>query len=269
MRLICLLMLILLPGLLIAERCSGGWVCVVMEEHGDRVEVYAENLKHWPLTISLRMSGRSWNRGDRATVTKTIPGNSKLLLKDLPSGKPDYRYWFDWTAGSLDVDHDDQYDYRLPYEKGQTYTVLQGFGSSFSHTGLERYTVDFNMKVGTAVNAARSGVVVMLEEDNSKGCWENSCSKYANYLVILHDDGSTGEYYHLAKNGVLVEMGEVVTRGQLIARSGNTGHTTMPHLHFGVYKASSWGRTRSLKFRFMSRDGRIARPRPGRHYYVE
>ena len=106
----------------------------------------------------------------------------------------------------------------------------------------------------------------MLEERHGIGCWENSCSRYANYLVILHDDGTTGEYYHLARNGVLVEQGERVEPGQLIARSGNTGHTTMAHLHFGVYQATSWGRTQSVPIRFATTAGIITRPRPGARY---
>ena len=65
---------------------------------------------------------------------------------------------------------------------------------------------------------------------------------------------------------MLVEQGARVERGQLVASSGNTGHTTMPHLHFGVYRAATWGETESIPARFVSSDGVVATPRRGRGY---
>jgi murein DD-endopeptidase MepM/ murein hydrolase activator NlpD len=94
----------------------------------------------------------------------------------------------------------------------------------------------------------------------------SNCGQYANFVVILHSDGTTGEYYHLAEGGALVEVGDNVVRGQAIALSGNTGHTTMPHLHFAVYRAIDWGRTQSIAVRFDSTDGIIDRPRRGARY---
>ena len=51
--------------------------------------------------------------------------------------------------------------------------------------------------------------------------------------------------------------------GQKIALSGNTGHTTIPPLHFAVYRAVDWGNTQSVPVRFLSADGIIDRPRRG------
>ena len=162
--------------------------------------------------------------------------------------------------------HNDDHVYRLPYASGESYRVIQSYGSRFSHTGLEQFAIDFLMQEGTPIHAARGGVVARLEESNSIGCWKDGCGRYANYVVILHDDGTTGEYYHLEKDGVLVELGERVRTGQLIALSGNTGHTTVPHLHFAVYRAVEWGNTQSVPVRFVSADGIIDRPRRGGRY---
>ena len=94
----------------------------------------------------------------------------------------------------------------------------------------------------------------------------NIVHKFANFVVILHSDGTTGEYYHLMQNGAIVSVGETVSQGQKIAYSGNTGHTTMPHLHFAVYRATDWGNTQSIPVRFRSIDGIIRKPRRGGRY---
>ena len=162
--------------------------------------------------------------------------------------------------------HDDNHLYSLPYASNESYRVLQGFGSRFSHTGLEEFAVDFKMPVGTPVHAARAGVVAEVEESHNRGCWEDDCGKYANFIVILHSDGTTGEYYHLRRGGSVVDVGDTVAEGQRIGYSGNTGHTTKPHLHFAVYCAVAWGNTQSISVRFKSSNGIIERPRRGARY---
>ena len=177
-----------------------------------------------------------------------------------------YRYFYEWTVGDKDAAHDDDHLYALPYASGRSHSVLQGYLSRFSHSGLEAYTVDFNMPVGTPVHAARAGVVARVEESNSLGCWYDGCGRYANFIVILHNDGTTGEYFHLQQDGAFVRVGDSVAQGQQIGLSGNTGHTTMPHLHFGVYRAAEWGNTQSIRVRFESAGGTVSRPRRGARY---
>ena len=170
------------------------------------------------------------------------------------------------VLGAIDPDHDDTYVYRLPYGEGVSYPVIQGYGSKLSHTGPEYFTVDFRMDVGTPVYAARDGVVVLFEDSHDRACWSEECGRLANFVVLLHSDGTTGEYYHLARNSVAVALGEHVRRGQLIARSGNTGYSNAPHLHFGVYRTERDGRTQSVPVRFLTDAGIIDAPRMGARY---
>ena len=116
--------------------------------------------------------------------------------------------------------HDDDHVYSLPYASNKSYRVLQGFGSRFSHTGLEEFAIDIDMSVGTPVHAARGGVVAEVEESHNRGCWDDGCGKYANFIVVRHSDGTTGEYYHLRKSGSIVDVGDTVTKGQKIGYSG-------------------------------------------------
>ena len=56
----------------------------------------------------------------------------------------------------------------------------------------------------------------------------------ANFVQILHDDGTHAIYAHLQLDTVRVKVGQRVARGEYIANSGNTGFSSGPHLHFVV-----------------------------------
>jgi murein DD-endopeptidase MepM/ murein hydrolase activator NlpD len=262
--------LALLAGAPAYADCHDDWVCVNAVNQGGNVELRAENLQDYPVTYTLRVRTRYFEVSGPTTVTRTLAPQESARVMTLSRAderfEGHYRYFFEWTVGNKDAVHDDDHVYALPYASGKSFRVLQGYGSRFSHTGLEAYAVDFDMPEGTPVHAARSGVVARVEESHSTGCWEDGCGRFANFIVILHSDGTTGEYYHLQKDGALVDVGDRVVRGQEIGLSGNTGHTTMPHLHFAVYRATEWGNTQSIPVRFNSADGVVMRPRHGARY---
>jgi murein DD-endopeptidase MepM/ murein hydrolase activator NlpD len=250
--------------------CREDWICVNALDQGGNVELRAENLQDYPVTYTLRVRTSDFEVSGPSTVTRTLAPqeSARVMMLSRADGHYEgrYRYFFEWTVGDKDAVHDDDHLYALPYASGKSYRVLQGYGSRFSHTGLEAYAVDFDMPEGTPVHAARGGVVARVEESHSVGCWEDGCGRHANFIVILHSDGTTGEYYHLQEDGALVDVGDRVVRGQKIGLSGNTGHTTMPHLHFAVYRATEWGNTQSIPVRFNSADGVVMRPRHGARY---
>jgi murein DD-endopeptidase MepM/ murein hydrolase activator NlpD len=254
----------------VSANCMDDWICVDAVDHGDDIELYARNLGDYPITYTLRVRTKNLRSSGPKTVTRTLAPRQSEQVMALTSThddrEGDYHLSYDWTIGDKDAKHDDDHLYALPYSSGQSYRVLQGYGSRFSHTGLEEFAIDFDMSIGTAVHAARAGVVARVEESHAKGCWEDGCGKFANFIVILHSDGTTGEYFHLQENGALVSAGDRVSQGQKIAYSGNTGHTTMPHLHFAVYRAAEWGNTQSIPVRFQGVDGTITRPRRGGRY---
>lgn len=250
--------------------CNSNFICIHADQLADQIQLRAENLSEFPITYTVRVRPQDMNTSVPRTVTRTLPGHDSeiaLSLRKTASDPGDqYQFSYDWTVGDRNAAHDEDYVYRLPYASGKSYRVLQGFGSRFSHTGLEQFAIDFLMKEGTPVHAARGGIVARLEESNSIGCRQEGCDRHANYVVILHDDGTTGEYYHLLENGVLVDVGERVSAGEQIALSGNTGHTTVAHLHFAVYRAVEWGGAQSIPVRFASADGIVDRPRQGGRY---
>ena len=124
------------------------------------------------------------------------------------------------------------YQYPLPW-LGGPFRLTQGANGRYSHfTPKGRYAIDIAMPEGTPIVAARAGVVVRIE--NSQSGRGNNPS--GNYVRILHDDGTMGVYLHLMRGSVSVAEGTRVAVGQQIARSGNTGNSTGPHLHFVVQR---------------------------------
>ncbi len=253
-----------------AGRCSLDWVCVEPRESDNGVVLVARNMKPWPLTLTAQVTYTNLRPEPAGEVTRTVPGGARVELVNLEVVEPGrpwrYRFNFDWAVGRADARHDDAYLYRLPYADDAAWPVLQGVETRFSHSGLEAWAVDFDMPEGTPVHAAREGVAVRVVQEHDRSCWAPGCGRYANFIVILHDDGTTGEYYHLRHQGAAVNEGERVERGQHIGWSGNTGKSTMPHLHFAVYRPGSWGRTQSVHVRFATRSGSLEYPVQGVSY---
>ena len=250
-----------------ATTCRDNAICIDELRRGSTVAIRARNLNDFPITYTLRVSAQAYDLDGPATVTETLAAHATSTAIELRprTGARDepVDVHFDWTVGDFEANHDDDHVYAFPYASGRSYRILQGYGARFSHRGLEEYAIDFDMAEGTPVHAARGGIVARVEERHNRGCWRDGCGKYANYIVVLHSDGTTGEYYHLKQHGSLVSVGDRVETGQKIGLSGNTGHTALPHLHFAVYRPTTWGNTQSIPIRFQSADGVISRPRNG------
>jgi murein DD-endopeptidase MepM/ murein hydrolase activator NlpD len=105
---------------------------------------------------------------------------------------------------------------------GQTVDAKRLYVSG-SHGG-----VDFRAAEGTPIRAALSGTVTETEAVKTKsGC------QYGKFVLVKHANGLSTIYGHLSQ--VSVARGDSVSTGQVIGYSGNTGYSTGPHLHFGVY----------------------------------
>lgn len=166
-----------------------------------------------------------------------------------------YESQYVYYMGNIYARHNDRFAYRLPFRKGDSYTLSQGFGGAFSHKDHQEYALDFTMPEGTPVYAARGGLVVNAEEQYSEGGQDNEYLDKANHVTVLHDDGTFADYTHLRFNGVEVQVGQKVRTGQLLGYSGATGYATGPHLHFVVKKAKLGGSFESIPVKFATKDG--------------
>ncbi len=122
--------------------------------------------------------------------------------------------------------------YCLPYARGEAYEVGQSYCSPPSWSHETRFAYDFLMPLGTEVRAARAGLVVELREH-----WpdDDRTGGHENMVSLRHEDETISIYMHMRQNGVLVEMGEHVGKGELLGWSGSSGDTQgIPHLHFQI-----------------------------------
>ena len=108
--------------------------------------------------------------------------------------------------------------FRYPLD---SYTITAGFGERWEtqHDGI-----DLSAEKGTEIHAAADGMVTTAEFGYGKG--------YGYYIVIDHGQGLETLYAHCSE--LLVEAGQTISGGDLIARVGSTGIATGPHCHFEI-----------------------------------
>ncbi|MGC4099799.1 M23 family metallopeptidase [Ferruginibacter sp.] len=157
-----------------------------------------------------------------------------------------------FLRGSEFTKNTSSYIYSLPFKKGTSHRVVQGYGGLFSHKHIA--ALDFSMPEGTPVLAAREGTVYAYKDDSNEGGISSSYEKKANYIIIQHSDGSYGCYWHLKHNGVVIKKGKV-KEGQLIGYSGSTGMVLQPHLHFSVKTRLNYAMNSFIQTKFNTADG--------------
>ena len=161
------------------------------------------------------------------------------------------------------IKDDSSFVYQLPYQENKSHLLAQGYFSRYTHKN--RAALDFKMKKGTKVCAARAGVVVRFKEDGNKGGSNIKKRPFGNHVVIQHEDSSRTGYWHLKFNSVFVNAGDTVKQGQVIALSGKSGYTYFPHLHFIVWRPDKKGGWQQIGTRFRTNKG-IRYLRPLRFY---
>jgi murein DD-endopeptidase MepM/ murein hydrolase activator NlpD len=147
--------------------------------------------------------------------------------------------------------------------------------------GLQAYAFDFVRdenhdgvgEGGQKVLAARGGTVYAFVESETGNSWGGGnppgYKGVGNFLVIKHTDGTFGVYWHLSKDGVLVNLGDTVKRGDLVGLSGNTGNSSTAHIHFDVRTGWSLGYPAdkkeypSIKIHLMDYNHTCWRPKAG------
>jgi len=120
-------------------------------------------------------------------------------------------------------------------EDGGIGIITQHFGEISSlYGGKPHNGLDIGVPVGTPVVSTEDGIVIAVD-NNDQSSWQKY--QYGKHVLIEHNNNLATIYAHLSKQ--VVNKGDIVKRGDIIGYSGNTGYSTGPHLHFGVYWAPS------------------------------
>jgi murein DD-endopeptidase MepM/ murein hydrolase activator NlpD len=104
--------------------------------------------------------------------------------------------------------------------------VIAAFGPKPS--GQQNDGINVSVPEGTPIKAAEDGVVAYAG---------NELKTYGNLVLVRHSNGYVTAYAHASE--ILVKRDDVVKRGQIIAKAGETGSVSAPQLHFEVRKGST------------------------------
>ena len=246
-------------------------VRVFFEKKKNGYILYADNNAFCPVSMSLdlNLNNLSFSKGEKRIfvipekVQRFQLGTLDVLYPAMPHK---FSYTFRSSFGNIQIVHyDEAYEYDLPFQKNKDYYLVQGYQGNFSHQNEN--ALDFIMKEGTEITAARDGVVVKIVQNNTESCLQEECKKLNNYILIYHSDGTIANYSHLQQNGSKVSVGNVVKKGDVIGLSGNTGFSSGPHLHFSCYLLQSIEKIQTVRTKFRIDDGaKSAYLEEKRHY---
>jgi len=197
---------------------------------------------------------------NQKTIRKVIPARSNEILVESQGNlsKLDYR----WLFGDPETDADD-YAYQTPFQTKAGHKITQGFNGRFSHQGeYSRYAVDIAMAVGTNIHAVRAGTVVWVKDDYHMSGRTQYFLDKANVIKVMHTDGTFALYAHILMDTAAVQIGDKIRSGQLLARSGSSGFSTGPHLHFMIFKNIGFKMV-SIPFSFSDQQGQKFTPKKG------
>jgi len=217
---------------------SCAWrVCVTHTDSSVGRDYIAENREPVPVTIGLvfrSMENLRPPRGGRVDVvvppfeTVDVVHLDKFNV-DRPSGAS--------VAVEIDLGSStnvpDDFVYGVPFGGTEPREVIQGYGGEETHLASMYYSLDIAMPEGTPVLAARSGVVLLVQDGFTRGGTDPELLERSNLVVIAHSDGTMASYGHLQR-GLRVRVGDQVEEGALLGMSGATGFAGQPHLHFHV-----------------------------------
>lgn len=228
------------------------------DEMSYAIKVRYETVVRAPVTLTVRVELKNMlsDKPLPLNVVLQEEGIFELLQIKRRDAQAAWNFEFDshWQYGDMNARHMDRIAYRLPFSSGMRFEMTQGYNGKFSHSGAGSFAVDFAMPEGSSVCAARKGWVLWTRDDvtttvRSKPPGHKG-NVPANEVVILHEDGTIGWYMHFQPGGIEVPAGRFVREGDVIGKSGDTGLSSQPHLHFEVFKPVDGYVRQTLPVRF-------------------
>jgi murein DD-endopeptidase MepM/ murein hydrolase activator NlpD len=181
---------------------------------GDRITIPGEVAAAAPAPAAPAASPPRGEASVGSIATADSPHSARVVSPTPPEAAPSAVKTAE-PAGSLP-------SFRWPV-RGR---VIAGFGPSPS--GTQNDGINVAVPEGTPVKSAEDGVVAYAG---------NELKGYGNLVLIRHSNGFVTAYAHASE--IMVKRGDAVKRGQVIAKSGQTGNVTSPQLHFEIRKGAT------------------------------
>jgi len=187
-----------------------------------------------------------------------IAYGSKLPSAPNYDCKVDYILPFEgkWTVFNGRIDKEFSHSWGLiPQRYAYDFIIMDDEGKSFAgdNTSLQSYYC-----YGKNIIAPADGIVVKVS-NNHKDSRVTGTKVYCdtwdirgNFIVIKHAEKEYSVLAHLIPNSVTVQVGDKVQQGQIIAKCGNSGNTSEPHLHFQLQSGESFFASAGLPISFVN-----------------
>jgi murein DD-endopeptidase MepM/ murein hydrolase activator NlpD len=208
-----------------------------VEAHGEagNIVMVAVNECSCPVEFAIKVQAPDGEHSARKVISPRARGT--LIEVKTPPGDAQIGYEYGYVIGDPAAVHNPSQPYRVPFAVAQSFPVSQAPPDAVTHVDAgSRNAIDIAMPVGTGVHAARDGVVINVAHKYFRSGLDKDRRDEANFVQILHEDGTNALYAHLQMDTVRVRPGQRVLRGEYIANSGNTGYSSGPHLHFVVLR---------------------------------
>ena len=152
-------------------------------------EIFVDNNEHCPVSVKIDFKLRNLKSSVENNKIYVIPANTKnhkiTVLEVIKNGKYGFNTNQIYNYGDEFLkSYDEDFIYDLPYDKGKSFKISQGYNGTFSHQS--KNAIDFDMPVGTKVFAARSGTIIKVVDKNNKGCAQEKCKKYNNFCISVN-----------------------------------------------------------------------------------
>jgi murein DD-endopeptidase MepM/ murein hydrolase activator NlpD len=199
----------------------------------------------------------------------TVPDSQKFLKKVIPARDSIELFYTDTNNRKVDYHWAlgdpssiaDNYPYHIPFTSPREHKITQAFNGKFSHKNdYNKYAVDIAMNIGTYITAVRAGTVVWAKDNYHMSGTTSYFLDKANGIKVLHKDGTFALYAHILMDTAVVKPGDKVKAGDQLARSGSSGFSTGPHLHFSINKNIGL-KNISIPFKFINNNGTVFTPK--------
>ena len=153
---------------------------------GENILVSGNNSNPFSVTVTYEADFKNLSTNVKMPILFVMQPHSKIEVLKLHIDENNFSFkaHYDWTLGSKDAKHNDAYVYRLPYKAGTSQMVSQGYNGEFTHFGKSQYAVDFNLKEGTEVYAAREGIVIITKTDSNNSSFPHIISLKRIFYIL-------------------------------------------------------------------------------------